>query len=49
MKTLNWERARVDVRPFLERERDIDLLTRETLGSLLGGRETPPGKKQRRP
>lgn len=41
MKKLDWDRARADVRPFLERERDIDLLTKETLGSLLGGRKTP--------
>jgi hypothetical protein len=32
---VNWARARADVRPFLERERDIDLVTKETLGSLL--------------
>jgi len=35
-KALDWERARADVRPFLERERDIDLVTLETLGGLLG-------------
>lgn len=35
IKTLDWERARADVRPFLERERDIAMVTAETLGSLL--------------
>jgi hypothetical protein len=35
IKTLDWERARTDVRPFLERERDIALVTVETLDSLL--------------
>jgi hypothetical protein len=25
------------VRPFLERERDLDLVSKETLGKLLGG------------
>jgi predicted nucleotidyltransferase component of viral defense system len=39
MKTLDWDRARADVRPFLERERDIDLLTKETLAGLLGGHD----------
>jgi predicted nucleotidyltransferase component of viral defense system len=34
--TLDWERARLDVRPFLERERDLDLLREETLLKLLG-------------
>ena len=38
MKTLDWDRARADVRPFLERERDIDLLTKETLAGLLRSR-----------
>jgi hypothetical protein len=33
---LDWESARADVRPFLERERDIALVSRETLGILLG-------------
>jgi hypothetical protein len=37
MKTLDWERARADVRPFLERERDLDLVSKEILGKLLGG------------
>ena len=36
IQTLDWKRARTDVRPFLERERDIALVTLETLGSLLG-------------
>jgi predicted nucleotidyltransferase component of viral defense system len=38
MKTLDWDRARADARPFLERERDIDLLTKEALAGLLRGR-----------
>ncbi len=33
---LDWERARADVRPFLERERDLDLVTKEVLSKLLG-------------
>jgi hypothetical protein len=33
---LDWERVRADVRPFLERERDIALVTAEALGGLLG-------------
>jgi hypothetical protein len=33
--TLDWEKARADVRPFLERERDLDLVTKEGLGRLL--------------
>jgi predicted nucleotidyltransferase component of viral defense system len=33
--TLDWEGARADIRPFLERERDIALVSAETLGSLL--------------
>ncbi|MBI5604321.1 MAG: nucleotidyl transferase AbiEii/AbiGii toxin family protein [Deltaproteobacteria bacterium] len=35
LEALDWERARADVRPFLERERDIALVTAEALGSLL--------------
>ena len=35
IEALDWERARADVRPFLERERDIALVTAEALGSLL--------------
>ena len=38
IEALDWERARADVRPFLERERDIAMVTAETLGSLLGAR-----------
>jgi hypothetical protein len=34
-EALDWERARADVRPFLERERDIAMVTAEALGSLL--------------
>lgn len=36
LEALDWERARADVRPFLERERDIALVTAGSLGSLLG-------------
>jgi hypothetical protein len=35
LKTLDWQSAQADVRPFLERERDLALVTPETLGSLL--------------
>jgi predicted nucleotidyltransferase component of viral defense system len=38
LATVDWERARTDVRPFLERERDLDLVTHDTLKKLL---ETP--------
>lgn len=34
LEKLDWESARADVRPFLERERDITLVSRETLGLL---------------
>ena len=37
MKLLDWERARADVGPFLEREGDLDLVRQEVLGKLLGG------------
>ncbi|MEA4906918.1 MAG: hypothetical protein VB089_04820 [Anaerolineaceae bacterium] len=36
LKTLDGETARSDVRPFLERPAELDLLTRENLGRLLG-------------
>ena len=35
IEALDWERARADVRPFLERERDIALVTAGALGGLL--------------
>jgi len=35
IETLDWEKARADVRPFLERERDLDLVTKEVLVRLL--------------
>lgn len=35
LEALDWENARADVRPFLERERDIALVTAEVLDSLL--------------
>lgn len=34
---LDWDKARDDVRPFLESERDLALVTAETIGLLLGG------------
>jgi predicted nucleotidyltransferase component of viral defense system len=36
-ETLDWERARADVRPFLERQRDIDLVRQGILAKLLVG------------
>ncbi len=35
LETLDWERARADVRPFLERRRDVDLVSFPTLKKLL--------------
>ena len=35
LETLDWERARSDVRSFLERDRDIDLVSHDTLKRLL--------------
>ena len=35
LEVLDWERARADVGPFLERERDIDLVTFATIKKLL--------------
>ncbi|NLV30386.1 MAG: nucleotidyl transferase AbiEii/AbiGii toxin family protein [Acidobacteria bacterium] len=35
IKSRDWEKARADVKPFLERARDLDLLTKEVLLSLL--------------
>ena len=35
LEALDWQRARADVRPFLERARDIDLVSYETLQKLL--------------
>ncbi len=35
IEALDWEKARADVRPFLERERDLDLVTKEVLVRLL--------------
>ena len=35
LATVDWERARTDVRPFLERERDLDLVSLATLKNLL--------------
>lgn len=36
MEALHWEQVSADVRPFLERERDAALVSREALGILLG-------------
>jgi predicted nucleotidyltransferase component of viral defense system len=33
--SLDWEKARADVKPFLERERDLDLVKKDVLVSLL--------------
>ena len=35
LKTMDWSAALADVRPFLERSGEIDLLTLENLGRLL--------------
>jgi len=35
VESLDWERARADVKPFLERERDLDLVKKEVLVGLL--------------
>lgn len=36
LEALDWEKARDDVRPFLEHERDLALVSAETIGRLLG-------------
>lgn len=41
LESLDWNQARADVAPFLERERDIELVTLENASSLLG-----PGRGQ---
>ena len=35
IEALDWDKARADVRPFLERERELNLVTAEVIGSLL--------------
>jgi hypothetical protein len=35
IEVVNWAKARTDVRPFLERERDLDLVSKDILGRLL--------------
>ena len=35
IEALDWEKARADAQPFLERERDLDLVTKEVLVGLL--------------
>lgn len=35
LEAVDWNRARADVRPFLERERDLERVSRETLDRLL--------------
>lgn len=37
VETLDWDSARDDVRPFLERERDLELVSKEAIGQLLQG------------
>lgn len=37
LMSLDWDKARDDVRPFLERERDLALVTAETIKHLLSG------------
>jgi len=44
IEALDWEHARADVRPFLERERDIALVTAESLGSLLAPTAAPESR-----
>lgn len=35
--SIDWERERADVLPFLEREQDINLLSPDNVSGLLGG------------
>jgi hypothetical protein len=49
LKSLDWKRAQADVRPFLERERDIALVTAETLGSLLDDGDQQQSAKGQKP
>jgi hypothetical protein len=35
IETLDWKKIRADVRPFLERERDLDLMAKSVLSDLL--------------
>jgi hypothetical protein len=35
VEVLDWEKARADVRPFLERQRDLDLVDKKVLCGLL--------------
>jgi predicted nucleotidyltransferase component of viral defense system len=49
LEALDWERARADVRPFLERERDIAMVTAETLASLLNASAQWRGGAQGQP
>lgn len=37
LEKLDWDQAREDVRPFLEHERDLSLVSAEAIGQLLGG------------
>jgi len=36
IESLDWEKARADVKPFLERDRDLDLVKKDVLIGLLG-------------
>lgn len=40
LEALDWKQARADLRPFLERERDIELVSAEALSSLLEARRS---------
>jgi hypothetical protein len=35
LSVLDWEKARSDVNPFLENERDLSLVTKDTISHLL--------------
>ncbi len=37
VEAMDWDKARDDVRPFLERERDLALVSAESIGQLLHG------------
>jgi hypothetical protein len=45
LSAVDWAKARSDVRPFLERDRDLRLVTADVLGSLLSAGEQRPGRQ----
>jgi len=47
LTVLDWDKARDDVRPFLERERDLSLVTMETISKLLSGHKKHQEDKDR--